>query len=378
MKSTGSGRYNMRILASVLSCTLMIMCTHIIIRISHDVKQYHTTNSERSGRDTKASAPNIANIQSIMISSRPSSHPDTTSQVTFLMILGLEGTGHHFYASMYEDSPAFYDHRLTLNENYTMYLQLKEKLYNRFDQDQGLWSRPCFTGFENSTFSTQNDTLPFDEVVRLLKEVKSKWEARSKKATTFPLMTGAGKGIGELSYPNFRGPCRPLQYPDVDIMYAACKAAEVTCKHIVMTRDPYEVIKSTTVNRKFSEANIQIKLLTTMLDVMNSQVQSHPEGLIAHWHYGNTQANPVLGRILGYANDTSFSEVYSKKFRATTPISKEDKKKLIPDHMQPYMDVFERSSDRLMTICDSILKSKERDFSSEVKKDRDIERLRVK
>jgi len=254
------------------------------------------------------------------------------SQVTFLMILGVEGTGHHFFEQLYKASPSFHDHDYNILKRPLFYVKQKHK---------GLWSAPCAEVEDNSSMRTEGRS-PYDEVVRLLHDIESKWKNKSNRTTAFPISP---------SYPMFMGPCRPLQYPDVDLLYAACKDAGVSCKHIVMTRDPHEVIRSTTVNRKFSGKNMQIKLLTTMLDVINTHLLSHREGFLAHWQYGDAMPNPVLGHALGFDSAEQFSEAYAEAFRAPKIMSDEEKKELIPAYLQPYMDVFARSMDRVKLTC---------------------------
>jgi hypothetical protein len=62
--------------------------------------------------------------------------------------------------------------------------------------------------------------------------------------TPFPIPVNglAERGSGMMSYPNFLRPSRPLQYPDLHLLYRACRAARVNCGHVYLHRDPRGII----------------------------------------------------------------------------------------------------------------------------------------
>merc|ERR1712232_1234677 len=132
---------------------------------------------------------------------------------------------------------------------------------------------------------------------------------------------------------------------DLDLYYAACDEANVTCKHVVIVRDPYEVIRSTTSNRNFTSKHNAIKLYTTMLDVMYAQVSNHRKNsrLVTLFDYNDddmkTNGSIRLGKLLGFNNSTEFERYYNSKRSPPTPMTDEEKKQLVPENLRPYMDV---------------------------------------
>lgn len=269
------------------------------------------------------------------------------------MILGIEGAGHHFFDGMFQQSPS--KQKLQRNQLEDFHVALMSKLYNYKIPHESLFSKPCSKTVEQIL----NSNNTFDQVVDALKDFDFRWKAKSNDTITLPLMSikSGGSGAGMMSYPNFGGKCKPLQYPDVDLMHMACEAAEVTCKHFVLIRDAYQVIKSVAINRNFANGNIlqSIKLHTTMLDVMNTQVLSHPNELVGYFDYGATEPNADLGYVLGYADVEKFSKEFLKEFKSPAVLSDEEKKEIIPGNMQAYMDVFIRSNNRLKKNCEMIL-----------------------
>ena len=99
------------------------------------------------------------------------------------------------------------------------------------------------------------------------------------KNTSLTVPLNAAGYIGEMaSYPQDKGPCRPLKFPSLDLFYDACEEAEVRCEHVYLYRDPYEVIKSTTMKRHFNQnVLVAIHQYTTMLYTIYGQMATYPD-----------------------------------------------------------------------------------------------------
>ena len=166
--------------------------------------------------------------------------------------------------------------------------------------------------------------------------------------------------VGVLSYPGFLKPCRPLQYPNLDVWYnSICTKIEVQCQHVYIYRDPYSVIKSTTMNRRMNPSTLEaIHLYTTPLHVLHSQllVTSYSNTLIGCWNYDSI-LSPIhwkneLNPILQFHNATHYTSalerVYQPKKR---PESDEDKRRIVPAELLPYMQTMIRIHEQVVQTC---------------------------
>ena len=145
------------------------------------------------------------------------------------------------------------------------------------------------------------------------------------------IAVNSGIGIGPnpfLSYPMDRGPCRTLQYPVLDIFYKACDAAGVRCQHAAAFRDPYRVLKSTSMNRHFSSRHVQLQIIQNMLSVIRGVLLSHPDRLVACWDsdVGIEGGSAYLGALFGWDNSTLFEEFYTTMlFQPPAPLTDKDR-----------------------------------------------------
>lgn len=239
--------------------------------------------------------------------SSSSSHRETP-QVVFLFFAGIEGTGHHLMRTLYKEFSStnrFLDkHNLT-----SQVVALHEALYLGGAEEFGLFSAPVASLRQNHAVYA-NGTKIFDDFVNHLKRTqRSVTQALHAEALTthhhdsitkpFPVplntMEKATRGPGGVeqyftgfnSYPSMSGLTRGLQYPDLYLMYRACKVAQVSCGHVYLHRDPASVLHSTTTKRNFWPAPAQIQVLSTMLQVLRSQLADFQENLVACFDFDN-------------------------------------------------------------------------------------------
>jgi len=266
---------------------------------------------------------------------------------TFLFIMGIEGTGHHLFLTLFQ---TYLKSGNGLSDEFFDENAIHKKLYLHPKWKPSLWSAPCA---ENPS----NGTALFQEVVDTMKTIDFEIRSQSLEQTAAIVPLNAGFENFMNSYPSKHRDCRPLQYPDLDLTYAACEEAGVKCKHIVLSRDPYEIIRSTTMNREFDPKHRQIKLLGTMLDVINTQIVSYPDQLHACWSY-NKGVESILniGELLGW-EATAFKNIYSDLFHAHTPLTDEDRRDIVPPQLQPFMDTMIASMERVEATCESVLNS---------------------
>ena len=219
--------------------------------------------------------------------------PDGTPATDFIFLVAIEGSGHHINQALFEKSPAM--ERITKLRVQPLVRDVLESLYKNKDKSNGLFSAPSGTHAPDGASIVA-------ALVKKLRIVDARiGEASFPGSTMVPLNAGgiALGTTGMMSYTNFLGRDRALQYPDIHALYHACDAAGVSCRHVILTRDPYAVIRSTTMNREFSSKHQAIQLYTAMLDVIFAQMLAHPDRLAACWEYGNV-ANEELGALMGW------------------------------------------------------------------------------
>jgi len=293
-------------------------------------------------------------LSSLYPSSSITENEDVKSDVTFVYYMGIEGTGHHYVHDLQTSAPstkAINDHNMS-----ELIVSLSKALFNWVDKEHGLWTLPCARKLPEDEPSSDKEENPYKNVIGLMKEIEETWKGDNDTPTPIHIPLNCMRGEELTSYPAHTGECRALQYADVDLLYAACDEAGVKCKSVVMVRDAYEVIRSTVDHRHFTAKQRQIKLLTTMLDVMHTQVFAHPDRLMTVYNYGDAEPNFVLGKILGYTED-EFKEVFQNSFDASkAEMSQDEKREVIPNILSPYIDVMVRSTERLKISCDHILK----------------------
>ena len=162
-----------------------------------------------------------------------------------------------------------------------------------------------------------------------------------------------------MSYPSFGGPCRLLQYPDINSLYKACHEAGVWCEHILIYREAYDIIKSTTINRHFAlTKQHHIKMMTSMLNIINSQLLGNPNQLATCWNYGSSDGGAEdVGALLGVER-SNFTSFYSSIYRAKPPLSNDEKLKIVPKELQVYMDSMIQANEQVWTTCRNQLQLK--------------------
>ena len=247
---------------------------------------------------------------------------------TFLFLVGVEGSGHHLWRSVYSASPSYRRYRKAQTE-YNLaepFIQMTRGLTSLFtagcegdegglgnddndnvDDDDGNQTSMATT-VQQGSYPTQaaidlgdddndnvdnddgnqtnvtttfqqssNLTQAFDDVVRGMRRIKGLLRRKygSKHNTAVAINAFFRKLNRGKFFPYPFGQedgCRTTSYPDLDLLYHACSEAKVNCKHILISSDAYEVIRSTTVNRHFSAVGQQIKTMSSMMDVMRIQM----------------------------------------------------------------------------------------------------------
>ncbi|KAG7369595.1 hypothetical protein IV203_027341 [Nitzschia inconspicua] len=361
---------------------------------------------------TGTTTTTITSTSSTSFSTSPHHHETSrrglyNSPVRFIFFIGLEGTGHHLLKGIVSQSPAV-DRLRQLHVHYELTTQLQEALHHE-KRKNGLFNVHCqpdqdkintteiqgrvvdvlrqihqrvLTTKQDGTLLTHND----DGVIIQQQQQRPQQPRRTddrgfthpSRLTALPINTlQASTSSGEMSYPNYHGDCRKLNFPNMDLWYHACRAAQVDCQHVYIFRDPYAILKSTTVHRDHNGKHklAAIHLYTSLQTVILAQLMTWPDRTLGcmgmldgnnHYnHSHNTDDDddddepvPVVDWwetiriIFGWKNRTSFDHHVKKKFfkprHAMTP---QQRHELVPPTLQPYMDSWMRIHDKTIRLC---------------------------
>jgi hypothetical protein len=273
------------------------------------------------------------------------------SSVSFVFFVGLEGTGHHFIHTLISSSPDVARlEELNIQQDYTGKLQ--QHLFNNQEQN-GLWNAHC-----NDNPEKVNVTESHDKVVQYLSKINER--ANGEEIITFPVNTilRRGAGYGMVSYPNFEGSCRSLNYPNLDHFYRACDVAGVECKHAYVYRDPYSVLASTTLKRKMNKGPTlkAIHLYTSLLQIIRSQLLDHSDRTLAclGFYEPKISADEVWNPIrdmFGWKNQTEFDAHVQAVYKPPSVLTKKDRHDLVPPNLELYMESYVRAHDNVVKLC---------------------------
>lgn len=281
--------------------------------------------------------------KSSLVSASSTSYDST---LTVVFIIGIEGTGHHFISALLKDSP-----------NMRMLRELG-------------WCKgetPLRGGPQLMKAMASGEH--FEQLVKGMKEMdqifKNHVQEQHLDAPIHVAINANGSCRNRMiSYPFNLGRNRVFNYPNIDILYDACKQAEINCKHIYIYRDPYDIIVSTVKKRKFnSDVNEAMRTYTLMLHNIYSQLQRNSDKtalcfgpLDVHGHKRREDWDN-FGSIFGWSSPDDFRASVNEKNSKTNPssLSESEKLELIPTNMRLFMNTFIDIHETVIDLCYSSL-----------------------
>jgi hypothetical protein len=295
------------------------------------------------------------------------------SSVRFIFFIGLEGTGHHLLKGIVSQAPAV-DRLRQLEIHYDLTIPLQEALHHEKRKD-GLFNAHCQTNHDRI-----NTTATQERVVSILQQIEGRAKTipagilpvgeKPRHAddigythpapfTTIPINTlQASSSSGEMSYPNYHGDCRKLNFPNMDLWYASCRKAQVDCHHIYLWRDPYAILKSTTVNRDHNSNHKlgAIHLYTSLQTVIQAQLATHHDktlGCMGMLDAKDENWWETMRLVFGWKNTTSFYKNTKLQFYKPRrrPMTFAEQQELVPPELQVYMDSWERIHEQTNALC---------------------------
>lgn len=281
--------------------------------------------------------------------------------IKFVIFVGIEGTGHHFWQDLVKESPIFYElNSYGLHPEFTR--RLTGNLYShKTSRWKGLWSSPCKW---DESDPTPNTTAIYGELVATLEAMKARVdnenerrETANKVVITFPVnFLSIGDDFGVASYPGFLKPCRPLQYPNLDLWYEACIEAKVSCQHVYIYRDPYAVIRSTTDYRRINKDKLEaIHLYTTQLHILYTQLAIFPDRLAGCWDFDEAQSplmqSNEIKELLRFEDDDVLRGTIQKLYRPRQQLTESDKRNIVPAEFAVHMKSLIGIHERVVNLC---------------------------
>jgi len=204
--------------------------------------------------------------------------------VEFVFFMGLEGTGHHLVRSILRDSP----HSAELRKAGVEAL-LGELASELFSAGRGYMDAYCYAGSRDINAMRGRDRV--SGVLRRIVDVvesndnnriSEQNETTTDETTTKTIAINANgfKKTYMMSYPmGGRGSCGRLRSPRLDLLYLSCQqVAGARCRHVLLHRDPLQVVRSTTIKRQFNPTVFSaLHLYTYYLHTFASYLHAYPQ-----------------------------------------------------------------------------------------------------
>jgi hypothetical protein len=352
-------RFNQRRILELLGVFLAGFFLNEALNLDYTLGQF------RSGAETMSSqqSKTTDSVQTLTTNPQPHTSPiiTSTSSIQFVFVVGLEGTGHHLMGAIARGSPAVKRLKvLGIVPNMTKPLQ--KSLFHK--EKGGLWNAHCKPKLLNTT-QIQQEVV---EAMKTIQGIADDGAHNGKKAATisFPVNTVQYNGTskyGMLSYPNYGGECRKLNYANLDLFYDACDQAQVECRHVYIYRDPYDVLYSTMVNRHYAPTLLAgIHLYTSMLKIIATDLQVHASRGIGC--FGLYEQDGTTGRmnwwdpfriLWGWNEDTdSYEEYMAATYKPPTRFenkTEDEAHSFVPKMLDPYMKSFMETHQRVVRLC---------------------------
>ncbi|CAJ1965687.1 unnamed protein product [Cylindrotheca closterium] len=232
-----------------------------------------------------------------------------------------------------------------------MSLQLEEALFE--NNTLGYFNLHC-----GNSSQALNAVAHRDMVVEKLQQINRRAAKASDENTTTTMLMNAYHGTrlsGEMSYPNFKGDCRKLNYPNVDLLYQACDMAKVDCGHILIYRDPYAIMRSTNRRKFHNDSSIVagIHMYTSMLSIIQTQLWTHSHRTLGCWSVLDPTEDvwQSIQRIFGWESRIEMAKAVRKIYWNPKPLLEEEKELIVPTIYAPYMDSFLRHHEDSVELC---------------------------
>jgi hypothetical protein len=350
---------------------------------------------------------------------------DQNHRLQFVFIAGLPGSGYETILQILSKSPA-------LTDSTSHIYKLQDTLWPTADADGnnriGLWNAHCphnqtsrvtainvttimnavideltITQKLNDDFFSKNRNTPRYEQ-RTLSQLSGERSSTSinheatrdkKVITRIPINVPLPQLEDEvyhhqyqshMSFPNgftarndpLGSPCRPLDYPNLDLLFHACDVAAIECKLLYLHDNPIHLLKH---HQTASAAKIlsNIHLLTSMLSIVTTDLflssnrvigclevdpQSTGRGQLPS-SSSLSWEDAIFDLFWGDGDDASvedvgrrrqFDEILNSALSQTASDADANSQEFVPPQFNPYLNAFDLASDRAIDVCRQALR----------------------
>lgn len=190
---------------------------------------------------------------------------------------GIEGTGHHMW--------------------YSAFTFLKEQM--GIVDDDCILSDAIFSIDSVPSLTTATTVQDYHASEELVTSRLSLLAKNAEKINAAPILAinptcarwmtdnGPVTRIGMMSYPNFGGPDKPLQYVDIFMLAQLAEQAELDFRVVYMQRNALDVMVSTTVKRNFGTPVHEGRVLVANMHALNSMMSTIDPAFIYCFDHDN-------------------------------------------------------------------------------------------
>lgn len=272
----------------------------------------------------------------------------TAGTPQFVFLMGTEGSGHHLWSSLIEQSPNLA--RLKQLNLLGAAESITRQLFSKRELDKSLFAgSPCHDAW--------NGTSLIEQTAHKLRFVANQLPS----SLTVPLngipTTKAVSGM--ISYPNYKSneKCAGFRHPNVRLLQLACQDAQVSCHFILQHRDPIATLQSTTHKRKIHSVGYAIALYTAMYTTLTLQLETMTASLLEFcWHYSDSHPSARLGTLLGYATEEEFRNIFAQHYVPSNTTAT-DVDSVIPAHQKVLLDNLFVAYEQLKLKCQDVQQS---------------------
>ena len=216
-----------------------------------------------------------------------------SDELRLIFFAGLEGTGHHLFAEGLRDLK-------------------RQRLVAR---DEVLSGAIFSHGKQSVSLARLDSPEAFGEAITTIRE-RLACISTGDCSGSYPLIainciTG-GEATGQMSYPNYGGPQKPLQYVDLIRLSKMAEEEGVDFRVIYMHRPARDIIRSTTENRHFGTQLEEGAILYQQAHVLNSMFGMMDSNFIHCFDYGVPNFS-AIGNFL-YAGNKEYAQKFADVF----------------------------------------------------------------
>jgi len=305
------------------------------------------------------------------------------TRINFVFVVGLEGTGHHLINALLGYSPNMIKMKElgicspNNNMNEGELNQLSSQFFKMDNREgRGIFNPPQSETAEEDYFDAGTKYATIVEKLKRIQQIYNGYEEDHMSSSSYqPGMINIAINANScnaptmVSYPTFQGNGRSLQVPNMGIIYNACIDAKVQCSHIYLYRDPYDVLKSTTLKRPMNSNIINgIRLYTSVMQQIHSQMISYPHNNMGCFGFLDKHGSQRIddwerfGQIFGWGEDEEytiedFMTTVQDINRKTSPslMSMTEMEQLVPSRLDVLMEAFIDIHNKVVEFCYSSL-----------------------